>query len=47
MPTWDGDKRAWKAYQRDVELYLVTERLDADFSHGACLVKRLAGAARR
>ena len=47
IPSWDGDKRGWKAYKRDVELYLETEKLDVDFSHGARLVKKLTGAARR
>ena len=47
VPVWDGDKRGWKAYKRDVELYLETEKLDVDNSHGARLVKRLTGAARR
>ena len=32
-PTWDGDKRQWKRYVRDVEHYLETEKLDVDFSH--------------
>ena len=47
VPTWDGDKRQWKRYVRDVELYLETEKLDVDFSHGARLLSRLTGLARK
>ena len=32
---------------RDVELYLETEKLDVDFSHGARLLSRLTGSARK
>ena len=31
----------------DVELYLETEKLDVDFSHGARLLSRLTGSARK
>ena len=34
VPAWDGDKRQWKRYPRDVKLYRETEKLDVDFSHG-------------
>ena len=44
---WDGDKRQWKRYLRDVELYLEMEKLDVDFSHGAGLLLRLTGSARK
>ena len=47
VPAWDGDKRQWKRYLRDVELYLETEKLDVDFSHGARLLSRLTGSARK
>ena len=47
VPAWDGDKRQWKRYFRDVELYLETEKLDVDFSHGARLLSRLTGSARK
>ena len=47
VPAWDGDKRQWKRYLRDVELYLETENLDVDFSHGARLLSRLTGSARK
>ena len=47
IPAWDGDKRQWKRYLRDVELYLETEKLDVDFSHGARLQNRLTGSARK
>ena len=40
VPLWDGDKR-------DVELHLETEKLDVDFSHGARLLSRLTGSARK
>ena len=46
VPAWDGDKRQWKRYLRNVELYLETEKLDVDFSHGARLLSRLTGSAR-
>ena len=35
VPHWDGDRRGWKSYKREVELYLETEKLDVDYSHGA------------
>ena len=38
VPAWDGDKRQWKPYLRDVELYLEPKKLDVDFSHGARLL---------
>ena len=41
IPAWDGDKRQWQHYLRDVELYLKTEKVDVDFSHGARLLSRL------
>ena len=44
---WDGDMRRWKRFLRDVELYLETEKLDVDFSHGARLLFRLTGSARK
>ena len=47
VPAWDGDKRRWKRYLRDVELYRETEKLDVDFSHGARLLSRLTGSARK
>ena len=47
VPAWGGDKRQWKRYLRDVELYLETERLDVDFSRGARLLSRLTGSARK
>ena len=47
VPAWDGDKRQWKRYLRDVELYLEIEKLDVGFSHGARLLSRLTGSARR
>ena len=47
VPAWDGDKRQWKRYLRDVELCLETEKLDVDFSHGARLLSRLTGSARK
>ena len=47
VPAWDGDKRQWKRYLRDVDLYLETEKLDVDFSHGARLLSRLTGSARK
>ena len=37
----------WKRYLRHVELYLKTEKLDVDFSHGARLPSRLTGSARK
>ena len=46
VPALDGHKRQWKRKMRDVELHLGTEKLDADFSHGARLLSRLAGSAR-
>ena len=30
VPAWDGDKRQWKRYLRDVEFYLETEKLDVE-----------------
>ena len=47
VPAWDGDRRQWKRYLRDVELKLETEKLDVDFSHGARLLSRLTGSARK
>ena len=47
VPTWDGDKRQWKRYLRDVELYLDTVKLDVDFPHGARVPSRLTGSARK
>ena len=47
IPVWDGNKRQWKSYLRDVELYLETEKLDVDFSHGARLLSRLTGSAKK
>ena len=47
IPAWDGDKRQWKRYLRDVELYLETEKLDVDFSHGARLPTHLTGSAKK
>ena len=47
VPAWDGDKRQCKRYLRDVELYLGTEMLDVEFSHGARLLSRSTGSARR
>ena len=32
VPAWDGDKRQWKRFLRDVEVYLESEKLDMDFS---------------
>ena len=46
VPAWDGDKRQKNRHLRDVELYLETEKLDVDFSHGARLSSRLTGSAR-
>ena len=46
VPAWDGDKRQWKRYLRDVELYPETEKLDVDSSHGARLLSRLTGSVR-
>ena len=34
-------------HMRDVELYLETEKLDVDFSHGARLLSRLTDSARK
>ena len=45
VPAWDGDKRQWKRYVRNVELDLETEKLDVDFSNGARLLSRLTGSA--
>ena len=42
VPALDGDKRQWKRYLRDVELY---QKLDVDFSHGARLLSRLTSSA--
>ena len=47
VPAWDGDKRQWKRYLREVELSRETESLDVDFSHGARLLSRLTGSARK
>ena len=47
VQAWDGDKRQWKRYLRDVDLNLETEKLDVDFSHGARLPSRLTGSARK
>ena len=47
VPAWDGDKRRWKRYLRDVKLYRETEKLDVDFSHGARRLFRLTGLARK
>ena len=47
IPAWDGDERQWKRHLRDVELYLETEKIDVDFSHGARLLSRLTGSARK
>ena len=47
VPTWDGDKRQWKRYVRDAELYLKTSKLDVDFSHGARLLSRSKSSARK
>ena len=47
VPAWEGDKRQWKRCLRDVELCLETEKLDVDFSHGARLLSRLTGSARK
>ena len=33
--TLDGDRCQWKRYLRHVELYLETDQLDVDLSHGA------------
>ena len=42
---WDGDKRQWKRFLRDVEPK--TEKLDVDFSYGARLLSRLTGSTRK
>ena len=42
VPAWDGDNRQWKRYTRDVELFL-----DREASHGARLLSRLTGSARK
>ena len=47
VPALDGDNRQWKRFIRDVELYLETEKLVADSSHGARLLSRLKGSARK
>ena len=47
VPAWDGDKRQWKRYLRDVELYLESEKLDVDVSHGDRMPSRLTGSARK
>ena len=44
---WEGDKRQWKRYLRDVELSFETEKLDVDFSHRDRLLSRLTGPARK
>ena len=46
VPTWDGQRRHWKRFLRDVELYLETEKLDVNLSHGVRLLSRLTGSAR-
>ena len=47
VPTWEGDReRQWKRSLRDVELYLETDKLDVDVSHGARLLSRLTGSAK-
>ena len=49
VPAWDGHKRQWKRYLRDVsfKLNLETEKLDVDSSHGARLLFRLTGSSRK
>ena len=47
VPKWDGDKRQRKRYLRDVDLCLETEKVDVDFSHGARLLSRMTGSARK
>ena len=47
VPAWDGDKRQWNHYLRDVELYLESEKLDVDVSHGDRMPSRLTGSARK
>ena len=47
IPVWDGDKRQCKRYLRDFELYLETEKLDVDFSHGARLLSHLTGSVKK
>ena len=47
VPTRDGDERHWKRYVRAFALYLATEKLNVDFSHGARLLGRLTGSARQ
>ena len=47
VPAWDGDKRQWKRCLRDAKLYLETEKLDVDFSHGDRMPSRLTGSARK
>ena len=46
VPAWDGQRRHWKRFLRDVELYLETEKLDVNLSHGVRLLSRLTGSAR-
>ena len=44
VPAWDGVKRQWKRYLRDVELILTLTSLTwTSLSHGARLLSRLAG----
>ena len=47
VPAWEGDKRQWNHYLRDVELYLESEKLDVDVSHGDRMPSRLTGSARK
>ena len=47
IPCWNGDKKVWKAFQRDVEIWIETEKLDVDYSLGARLLRRLSGTAKR
>ena len=35
VPAWDGDKRQWKRYLRDVELYLEKEKLESRLTDSA------------
>ena len=47
VPRWDGDKRERERYLRDVVLYLETEELNVDFSHGARLLSKLTGSTKK
>ena len=47
IPCWSGSKKLWKAFQRDVEIWIETEKLDVDFSFAARLLRRLSGTAKR